>query len=87
MLFLKIYILMTLISLALSYFALFNLPKFYNNPTFYESYKEGLIEDNIPLTFKTKYLMFILMFILYNIAWFMMIPASVTIIRNYITSK
>ena len=87
MLFLKIYILMTLISITLSYFTLFNLPKFYDKPTFYENYKESLIEDNIPLTFKTKYLVFFGMFILYNLAWFMMIPASITIIRNYVSSK
>jgi len=87
LLFIKIYILITLISILLSYFSLFNLPKFYNKPTFYENYKESLIEDNIPLTFKTKYLVFFGMFMLYNLAWFMMIPASITIIRNYVSSK
>lgn len=86
MLFLKVYILMTLISVTIAYLALFHLPRFYNKPTFYEDYKEGLIEDNIPLTFRTKYLSFITLFIVYNIAWFMMIPISIIIIFNNLTA-
>lgn len=78
---------MTLISITLSYFALLHLPRFYNKPTFYENYRNSLIEENIPLTFKTRYLTFITVFIIYNIAWFMMIPSSITIISNYLTTK
>ena len=85
--FLQIYFISVVISTILSFITLQILPKLIQNPTFYDNFKKGLIEEEINLKPFQANILFILVFIILNLLWFIAIPISIFGVIKYFKSK
>jgi hypothetical protein len=68
--------LISLISATLAYTALHFIPRLKNKPTFYQNLKNNFNKEGIKMSPIKVFLIFLITFITYNLAWFISIPIS-----------